>query len=327
MQDTRQKQIWDAVIRPGLEQLEADRKKAATRFLLLVLPGLAAGALVGWFLFTQLEAPKWALVAGVGIGMGVLWIGYAPLLAVSEELRHRILNTAAGASQLTYSEEAPESFDLQPFFRNDLLFPAIGGVAEYFEQKRDGRRFSIAQARYEYPRRGTQPEDSRIVDFTGFLVRLELKRRPKGRFVLTRDPYWFAELSRQGTSHLAGHLQLKELIRAESGDVFRIFCETDVQPQTLVSGDFLEALIALEPAFRSRPLRVAVYPEFAGGVCLVAAETRGLEDAGNILESLTTPGRFNGLFEDVFAIPRLGDVLVRHLDTPARLVAGEDAAE
>jgi hypothetical protein len=314
MDDRVVDRVWNTQLLPWLKSKEVERSRAARRFYLIALPGLAAGIVLGWLALNYTADIRLTLLAGFGSALGFAWLGYSPLHSMQVDYRHQILAKVGEAFGMQYAPKAPGNFPVERFHEHDLITAAPGGLEHAFHGKMGGRHFDVARAEFEFNRADLDSLQRRYTDFSGILIRIELKNSPLGEVVLTREMDWFSMLSRTGTSFAAGRLKLFDLGSGDVGGPFKAFCESTRIAEAVIKPDLMEGLTTLESSFGRRPLRLAIAPVDRGGVCYVAIETSGVFEAFSILEGLEQRARYNGLVKEIAAITKLVELIVQETD-------------
>lgn len=309
--------IWGTRLQPWLQSQEAHRSKAATRFLLIGLPGIALAAVLAWY--TLLGTGELLLAAGAFLfpAAGIAWIGYGPLARLQAELQVRMLAAIAEAFDFTHPHEIAGGFPVQRFHDLDLVYSSPGSTFLGFGQTRDGRQIDVVTAEFTYPRQDEHRSNPWLTDFTGVLIRMKLKRSLASEVVLTRQVDWFSELSRTGASFLANRLDLVEVGKDGAAGPFKAYCADRAVAEAILTDKLAAGLKALEAGFRGQPIRLALVPEADQTICLIAAHSLRLIDNTSILEPLDQRSRVQPLIAEMAAISDLIDLIIRHVDLGA----------
>lgn len=311
MADTRFERLWALKLEPWLKSKEQERVAITIRFYLIGLPGVALGALAGWGLLALGVSLEFSILAGLLLASILAGIGYRPVQQLEADYLPRMRQSVLEAFSLQELERLPADFLSDSFRRQDLLFHDDGRLDEGCHGEVAGRRFEAVKACFEWL--GTQEARDQyptyITSFSGVLVRIKLKNSPASEVIATREEGWFSCLSQAGVSFAAGRLDLNKL---DNG--FFAYAGSREQAEAVITPVLAETLKSLEPVFAERPLRLAIVPEAEGGVCYIAAETKGLTESFSLLVPSTVRGSFHAMIEECRGIVELAELIVTEVD-------------
>ena len=316
MQHDAHQHLWDTKLSPWLNVTEQERKRLAVRFYLTAIPGLIGGLIAGYFTLIGTGSLLLPLIAFGVLAIPVCWIGYRPLQNMQAEIESRARNEAHAAFGFSDLSDTDDGFDLTSFYELDILFDAPGEVLDLAKRTGVEHPFDMASVSLEVSAQQGRYINRVVTNFSGVLIRLPLKSKPASKFIITREPQWFSELSQNGLCHSANSMQLSELRLETEGSVFKIFAEREADPTSLVGQSLMAELMAFERRFAGRPLRIAVVPGSEGGMCYIAAHTRLGFTGFTILEPDSMVQSFNSLVGELGAVIDLVDTLSRKLTNP-----------
>jgi hypothetical protein len=280
--------LYDAQIRPELEQFEARRGRALAIFICATAAGLGLAIIVAVF---QLHP---ALVAVSLILPAV--IGYQPLDHLARDAKRAVIDALCAPLGIRFQIDKfqPPGWD-RLLSLHLLPKPDDSTFQDLFTGRRGASAFSICEATL------TQGSGkSRQTVFSGQLVKITAPRAFSGTTVVLRDSGWLNRFE------CPAGLKKVGLEDPHFEHIFEVFGDDQVEARVLLTPIFMDALLSLEQAFAGHHIRCG----FCDGDFLVAVEGPNRFEIGGMFTSLVDRGRVDRIVGDLRALTRLIDVFL-----------------
>jgi len=309
--DQRWDDLWTNTLKPWLDELEIERKKALRHRLYCLAGGFAAGFAVGGLLY---------LWAGDGVffffGLFVSTViggvvGNQRVARLAKQVKTRLNTAVAEALDLSYMEKPAEPARFQTLRDYDLL-PSYSRrhFEDYFSGERQGCDFELYEAHLEQRRRSNK-RTYYVTVFRGVIIRITFPRKVEGVTVITRDNGWFNGLAALGRS-MAGHdLKRIGLVDPKFERIFEVYGDDQVLARYMLTPSFMERLLKLEEDLRGKRVRAMFDAHSGEGELLIAAETGNLFEIGSMSKPLADQSRVQALVGELTQVLGLIDLLVR----------------
>ena len=308
--DARWERLWTDTLKPWLDELELERKKALRYRLQATGMGFVAG--LGFGALLLLWAGDWVFFGfGVFVAtvMGVT-IGNKRVSDLSKRVKVQLNTAIAEALELSYLEKPSQPARLQTLRDFDLL-PSYNRCKfeDHFSGSRQGCDFELYEAHLEQRRRSNK-RTYFVTVFRGVIIRINFPRKVEGVTVISRDSGWFNGMAAIGRS-MGGHdLKRIGLVDPKFERIFEVYGDDQVLARYMLTPSFMERLITLEEALHGKRVR-AMFDEHSGeGELLIAAETGNLFEIGSMGKPLADQSRVQSIVGELSQILEIIDLLV-----------------
>ncbi|WP_300530041.1 DUF3137 domain-containing protein [Maricaulis sp.] len=307
--------LWEDKLKPWLQSVEGDRKKALRNFWTYSCLGAAMAIAALIVLGVVNDDLSGFVVAAAVPGVIVFIIGLTSLEDVRKRVKAELNTQIAEVCGMSYSAKVYETprFDV---FKSLGLLP--GHTRRKFEDLFSGTvrgcDFELYEAHLEQRRRSGK-RTYYVTVFHGALIRVTFPRRVEGVTVITRDQGWFNGLSALGRSFGSQKLERIGLVDQRFERAFEVYGSDQVLARYMVTPDFMEKLLALETALKGKKIRAAFDENSGQGELLIAVETGDLFEAGSMFKPLADQGRVMSIVKEIQLVTEIIRVLVERGET------------
>lgn len=313
---------YNTEILPELEQLEAGRQKAVTRFKMAVaVAGLGALA----FALGFLERPLLGVGSGVYSfgGFALMFAGIVAAALIYRRAQRKIKEVLVSRTcQFLGIDYAVEDFNF-PFQHFEAAKIIPGHDRRHLEDRiagsHDGVAFELCEAKLSRKGRGKDKSDKTV--FRGLMLIYSFPKRFRGQTAVVQDRFWLGnKLSSLGK---VGERVALEDPRFE--ELYEVYSTDQVEARYLLTPRFMERLTELADHFnaeRTRDLdererevmqrygRKSLTAAFSDNALLIMVRSeKNHFEGGSLFKPATDRGRADALIEEIELIHGVVDVL------------------
>jgi uncharacterized protein DUF3137 len=293
--------LWTGQIEPALRTLEAERRVAMRRSMMIWAGFVALLAIEA--VVTEIATggqsfiPPEFFLLGTVIGGAV--IGYLPLQFVASKTKRRLIETLCTPMGVTYEIKPAEPAVYDRLLALKLLpHPDDKTFEDMFEGRRGLSAFMLCEATLS-----TGSGKNRRTVFRGQIFSIEFPRKFLGTTVVLRDSGWLNRFE------CPKGLEKVGLEDPRFEEIFEVFGDDQVEARAILTPTFMEHLLALETAYSGDHLRCG----FCEGRLMIAIEGKDRFEVGSMFSTLDDRGRAESMAGDIRAVFNLIDAFVANL--------------